>query len=164
MKVYRYDFGYYLVSVLGPDILMICLFIWAVYSSAHGEGGIIQQFLLIVMPILLISSLIAMNQPHLITDDGEILTFYGFFQRHEYKWSEIQFLRIRRFIMSDKVLVRIGKERLLGGRYWIDTGSLQGSGELLDKMIPYDPQYERNNKGKVRKKAAPAPEKRRAGK
>jgi hypothetical protein len=91
-----------------------------------------------------------MNQPRRITDDGEIVTFYGLFQKHEYRWDEINYLRIRRFIMSDRVYVRIGKERVMGGRYWLDTDSLPGSGNLLEKMIPYDTQYEINNKRKKR--------------
>ncbi|HWQ80182.1 MAG TPA: hypothetical protein VN381_15250 [Anaerovoracaceae bacterium] len=157
MKEYRYRIGYYLVSVLGPNIMMVCLLVWAVYGRVQGESGLLQQIVLTVVPLLLISSLIAMSQPRLITDDGETLTFYGFFQKHAYKWSEIRNLRIRRFIMSDKVLVRIGKDRLLAGRYWLDTDSLEGCSELLDKMIPYDPQYERYNRGKMKKKAAAAP-------
>lgn len=154
MKEYRYDTGYYLVSVLGPNIMMACLLVWAIYSRVQGENGLLQQLVITIVPLLLISSLVAMNQPRLITDDGETLTFYGFFQKHEYKWSEVQNLRIRRFIMTDKVLVRIGKDRLLAGRYWLDIDSLRGSGELLDKMIPYDPLYERYNRKKMNKKTA----------
>jgi hypothetical protein len=156
MKEYRYDTGYYLVSVLGPNILMTCLLIWAVYCQIQGESSLLQKLVITIVPFLLFSSLLAMNQPRLITDDDETLTFYGFFQKHEYKWSEIETIRIRNFIMTDKVLVRIGKDRLLGGRYWLDTDSLRGCRELLDKMIPYDPLYERYNRKKMNNKAASA--------
>lgn len=156
MREYRYDTGYYLVSVLGPNIMMVCVLVWAVYSLVQGENGPLQQLAVTIVPLLLISSLVAMNQPRLITDDGETLTFYGFFQKHEYKWSEIETIRIRSFILTDKVLVRIGKERLLSGRYWLDTDSLREARELMDKMIPYDPHFERYNWKKLNKNAASA--------
>ena len=112
----------------------------------------VDQLIITVVPLLLFCSLLAMNQPRLITDDGEKITFYGCFQKHEYKWSEINFLRIRKFIMTDRIFVRIGKDRVMGGRYWLDTDSLPGFGELLEKMIPYDPCYEMNNIGKTKRK------------
>ncbi|MBR0600594.1 hypothetical protein [Sinanaerobacter chloroacetimidivorans] len=152
MKDYSYRTGYYLVSILGPNIMMIGVLLWGIYDRLSGNNSLIHQFIITVIPLLLLSSFVAMNQPRRITDDGDNITFYGFFQKHAYKWSEIEFLRIRRFIMTDRVLVRIGKERVLGGRYWLDTDSLQGSRELLEKMIPYDPLYELNNKAKAKRK------------
>ncbi len=152
MKEYNYPTGYYLVSILGPNILMVGVLIWGIYDRLSGDKSLLNQFVITFVPLLLLSSLAAMNQPHRITDDDEKITLYGFFQKHKYTWAEIEFLRIRRFIMTDRVLVRIGKERVLGGRYWLDTDSLQGSSELLEKMIPFDPQYEMNNKGKTKRK------------
>ncbi len=152
MKEYSYQRGYYLVSILGPNIMMAGVLAWAAYERLQGNAGMINQLILVAVPILLLSSLVAMNQPKRITDDGETIIFHGFFQKHDYHWSEITFLRIRRFIMTDRVYIRIGNDRFWRGRYWLDTDSLSSSGELLEKLIPYDSQYDLNNKGKVKRK------------
>lgn len=152
MKVYSYKMGYFLISVLGPNILMIAVLIWGINDRLQGNSSLLNQFIIMVIPFLLINALGASNHPYRVTDDGEKLIFHGFLLKHSYFWSDITFLRIRRFLMTDRILIRIGKQGLLRGRYWIDVDSLLGSDELIDKMIPYDRNYEQNNKGKTKRK------------
>lgn len=154
MKTYGYKKGYYAVSILGPNIMIAALLLYAIFDRLAGNNSWIDQLAILMGPLLLFSGLVVANQPRQITDDGETLTFYGFFQKHEYKWSEINYVRIRKFSMTDKIFIRIGRERVLKGRYWLDMSSLSGSQELLEKLIPLDPQYERYNvpRKRVKKK------------
>lgn len=147
---YTYRKGYFVLSIVGPIVMLAGILLWAIFDRMAGNHNIISQMAITVVPVLLFSSLIAMNHPIKIVDDGKKLTFYGFYQQHEYNWSEIDYLRIRKFMMSDRIFLRIGKERVMGGRYWIDVDSMQGASELFKKMIPYDSQYELNNISKMK--------------
>lgn len=87
MKEYKYKFSIFLVSSLGPVILMIGLMLWGIIGTIKDPSNNLYRLASWVTPILLVSSLVALNQPDRITDDGETITFYGFGRQHAYGWK-----------------------------------------------------------------------------
>lgn len=137
-KTYRYPFHVYLVSNLGPNILLIGLLIWGIVNRIQHPENWIPKLIIVVVPLLLFSAFVSLNQPSKITDDGKTITFYGYGRTHTYTWKKLNFLKIKKFMMSDKVLVRISEKNKSRGRYWLSLGSLENSKELLDKLYEYE--------------------------
>lgn len=50
----------------------------------------------------------------------------------------MNYLRVREFMLTDRVLLRIGEPRLLAGRYWLNVDSLSGGRQLLEKLKQYE--------------------------
>lgn len=112
---------------------MIGLFIWAMYGVViEGPSGI-YQLILAVMPLMLLSSLIGLNNPSSITVTPESIVFEGFWKKHEYRWIDVEELTLKDYGYVGKSFIRIGKYRLLGGRYWVSS-NLQGYKELLETI------------------------------
>jgi hypothetical protein len=82
------------------------------------------------MPLLLISSLVGINNPSSITLTPESIVFEGFWRKHEYRWQDVEELTLKDYGYVGKAFIRIGKYRLLGGRYWVSS-NLEGYKELL---------------------------------
>lgn len=130
MKHYRYSTHALWLSIIFPVMLMIGLFIWAVYGVINSGPVGIYQLILVVMPILLLSSLIGLNNPSNITVTPESIVFEGFWRKHEYKWKDVEELTLKDYGYVGKAFIRIGKYRPLGGRYWVSS-NLIGYKDLL---------------------------------
>ncbi|SHR94567.1 Uncharacterised protein [Mycobacteroides abscessus subsp. abscessus] len=131
MKHYRYSTQVLWLSIIFPVVLMIGLFIWAVLGViTNGPLGI-YQLILVAMPLLLISSLIGLNNPSSITLTPDSIIFEGFWRKHEYKWIDVDELTLKDYGYVGKAFIRIGKYHLLGGRYWVSS-NLEGYKELLE--------------------------------
>ncbi len=139
IKVYTYGrsklLSSYGVAILLAIVLIVCLFQWL---TAPDDKTL--QKMLIFIPLVLAAEFFTLNEPTKITDDGEYITFYAFSRKHAYKWDEMSQLRIKRFAMSDRVLVQIGN-KALSGRYWISTGTISDGPELLEKLLLHESKY-----------------------
>jgi hypothetical protein len=130
MKHYRYSTLVLWLSIIFPVVLMIGLFIWAVHGVIMNGPLGIYQLILAAMPLLLISSLVGINNPSSITLTPESIVFEGFWRKHEYRWQDVEELTLKDYGYVGKAFIRIGKYRLLGGRYWVSS-NLEGYKELL---------------------------------
>ena len=130
MKHYRYSTTVFWFSIIFPVILMIGMFIWAINSLINNGSEGIYLLVLIVMPLLFVSSVIGLNNPSQITVSSEAIAFIGFWRKHEYKWQEVTEFTVKDYGYVGKSFIRIGNFRLLGGRYWI-SNKLEGYQELL---------------------------------
>lgn len=147
MKEYKYSFAFYFVSSLGPIILLTGLLVWGIMGRLEDSVNPIYHLVIIVVPVILLSSLVALNQPDKITDDEEIISFYGFGREHRYRWADIKFLKVKEFIFTDRILLRIGEPRVLGGRYWMNVDSLENGKQLLEKLKSYEIRLHPEEKG-----------------
>ncbi len=64
----------------------------------------------------------------MVTDESIIFT--GFGRSHQYKWEEVEEYTLKDYGYVGKSFIKIGKYRLLGGRYWVSS-KLEGYRELL---------------------------------
>lgn len=130
MKNYRYTTTVFWLSIIFPVILMIGIFIWAIYSLIMNGPDGIYLLVLTAMPLLFLSSVIGLNNPSQITLSSDGIVFIGFWRRHVYKWQDVTELTVKDYGYVGKAFIRIGNYRLLGGRYWI-SNKLEGYQELL---------------------------------
>ena len=135
MKEYKIRRPYIWVSVILPTILLIGVTIWGVYTLAADSSDTLARLVVIAVPILLVYSVFTVNQPTRVTDDGDTIALYAFGRKHEYIWNEVKTLKVKRFIMTDKVLLQIGEYRMRGGRYWLELGAFEGGEELFNKLV-----------------------------
>ncbi|TRZ38109.1 hypothetical protein CEQ21_22110 [Niallia circulans] len=130
MKQYRYTSSVLFLSIILPVLIMMGLFIWAIVQVLNGGLVGIHPLLLIAMPVLFITSVIGINNPSSITLTTESIIFEGFWSRHEYKWEDVKELTLKDYGYVGKAFIKIGRFRLLGGRYWVSS-KLEGYKELL---------------------------------
>ena len=138
MREYKYKFLHFFVASLGPLLLMSGLLLWAIYGKIIQPNDEVYTLVILIVPILLLSTLGALNQPNKITDDDITITFYGFGRKHAYKWTDIQYLKVKEFIFTDKVYLRVGRQGLLSGRYWFNVNSLSNGNKFMEKMKNFE--------------------------
>lgn len=118
------------VSIIFPVILMAGLFIWSFYEIWMKEASTIAHLLIVTMPILLLFSVIGINNPTSVTLTADFIKFEGFGRTHQYNWNELQDIHVKNYGYVGKSFIKIGGYRLLGGRYWVSS-SLRGYNELI---------------------------------
>jgi hypothetical protein len=135
LKEYKIRRPYIWISVILPTILLIGVTVWGVYTLATDSSDTLARTIVIAIPILLAYSVLTVNQPTKVTDDGETIALYAFGRKHEYAWNDVKTLKVKRFIMTDKVLLQIGEYRMQGGRYWLELGAFEDGEELFNKLV-----------------------------
>jgi hypothetical protein len=66
-----------------------------------------------------------------LTDDAIAFSAYG--RRHEFAWRDVARVRVRRFLVRDRVLVRLAPAGAWRGRYWLTDG-LGGYDALVKEL------------------------------
>lgn len=128
-KTFHYKHATQYVSFLAPIVLMIGIFVWGIYGLVT-EGPLTQYKLAcIVMPILILSAVIGLNNPTRVRYSDDSIVFQAFGLRHVYVWNEVDHFKIKKYPMGN-TLISIGRPQIFGGRYWL-RGHLEGYEELL---------------------------------
>lgn len=138
IKVYKYKTGKYLLSSLGPVLLMSFLLVASIIAYFDNPKNLIYQSLVMLLPVLLLFEVFALNQPTKIIDDQEKISFHAFGQSHAFRWADLEYLKIKRFPLTTKILLRIGPNRFLRGRYWLFPKELSNGDELMDKLSQWE--------------------------
>ncbi|HEY2511599.1 MAG TPA: hypothetical protein VGI39_12110 [Polyangiaceae bacterium] len=73
---------------------------------------------------------ITLHFPRRVEIDDAGVTFFGYGRAHRFVWRDVTRVRVRRFLVRDRVLVVIGPAPAWRGRYWI-LDSIEGFAELL---------------------------------
>ncbi|HEY3593477.1 MAG TPA: hypothetical protein VGL13_06375 [Polyangiaceae bacterium] len=94
-------------------VLVMAGLLWA------GPKGPLTTTLLAGIPIVLIWGILTLHFPARVEMDGEHIAFFGYGRVHRFAWSAIDRIRVRRFLVQDRVLVRITPASAFRGRYWL---------------------------------------------
>lgn len=105
------------------DVVLVAVSLGLAVTDAFGRLG---ATLAIAIPLVLVWGIATLHYPRAVTLDDEGITFEGWGRRHRFAWSEVESLKLRRFLTGDRVLVRLSPTPPLRGRYW-----------LLDSMTDY---------------------------
>ncbi|HMI87706.1 MAG TPA: hypothetical protein VK550_26650 [Polyangiaceae bacterium] len=92
----------------------------------HPEGALALA-LAAAIPAAIAWRLLTLHVPSRVEVDGQGITFSAYRRTHRFNWRDIERIHIRRFIVRDRVLVRITPAGPWRGRYW-----------LMDTMDGYD--------------------------
>ena len=118
MKEHAYVRARYLTRVLLPDLVLVAAFGLALASG----NAVLATALGAAVPVVLVWGVVTLHFPSRVVVSGAGIAFSAYGRSHAFAWEEIQRLHVRRFLVRDRVLVRLGPAPAWGGRYWITDG------------------------------------------
>jgi len=77
--------------------------------------------------------LATLHRPSRVSVDDDGVTFARYGRAHRFDWRDVRDVRVRRFLVRDRVLVRIEPSAPMRGRYWLHRG-LVGFDELVARL------------------------------
>ena len=83
---------------------------------------------------------VSLANPQEIVINDKSITFKGCGQIHSYLWKDIYSFRVKEFVTSRKIFLRINKTDMRRGRYWINCMYFNDTDELY--MFLRDKEYE----------------------
>lgn len=126
MKRYAYPRSR-VVAAVATDALLVAV---VVLVLAGHVGGALGRALAVAIPLVLAWGVLSLHQPRVVELDDEGITFRAYGRAHRYLWRDTREVRVRRFLVRDRVMVRIVPAPPLAGRYWL-LDSLSGFGDLV---------------------------------
>ena len=121
----------YGAAVTGPLAVLGALVLLSLLRIAGGTGGTLDRIAVVVVPVIAVLELGGLNRPRRITANDEGIVFHGRKRRHAYRWADLCVLKLKEFAFTGSIYIRIGKPRILGGRYWIEAGKYEGIEALV---------------------------------
>ena len=121
---HAYPRGRWIASVLATDLVLAGVVLAAVIAR---PGGRLPLVLAAACVLVLVWGLVTLHFPSKVEIDDGGVTFHAYGRRHRFAWSDVSAVRVRRFLVRDRVLVRLVPSPPWCGRYW-----------LLDSMHGFD--------------------------
>jgi hypothetical protein len=112
------------------DLFLVLAFI---VLMALGPRGPLSTALAAGIPIVLGWGILTLHFPRRVEMDGENIAFFGYGRVHRFAWHDIERVRVRRFVVRDRVLVRITPAPPFRGRYWL-VDTLDGYDALVSAL------------------------------
>jgi hypothetical protein len=124
-----YSRARWLANVVGQDVALAV----ALLVLAWTGGGTFARVLLVAIPIVLAWGVVTLHFPSRVEWTSESITFAGYGRAHTFMWRDVERVRIRRFLVRDRILVRISPAPAWRGRYWLLT-SIDGFDALAREL------------------------------
>lgn len=121
------------LAVVGQDALLVCVIAAAVAARALGSGSPFLYALAAGALAVLAWGFGTLNFPSHVDCSDEGITFRRYGRAHSFAWRDVRAVRVRRFLVRDRVLVRVEPATALRGRYWL-LDSLSGYAELVREL------------------------------
>jgi len=121
---FGYARGRFVTSVLANDLLLALVLLALLIVHPSGKLALVLG---IAIPFVLLWGFVTLHFPSRVELDDEGIAFFAYGRAHKFAWRDVERVHVRRFLVRDRVLVRILPTSLLRGRYW-----------LLDSMDGYD--------------------------
>ena len=112
----------WLAAVLGQDALLAGVALAAPFAGESTAARSFFAALGLGALAVLGWGFVTLDFPSAIEIDDARIAFRRYGRVHEYTWSELTVVRVRRFLVRDRVLVRLGPSAPLRGRYWLLDG------------------------------------------
>ncbi len=112
------------------DLVLAAAF--ALLLASRPPGGLFVP-LVVAIPLVLAFRLATLHFPRRVVLDDDGVSFCAYGRTHTFAWVDVAHLSVRRFLVKDRVLVRIGPASALRGRYWL-TGTMDGFEDLVAEL------------------------------
>jgi hypothetical protein len=100
--------------------------------ALHPSGALLMA-LAAAIPAVVVWSRLTLHRPTRVDIDEEGIAFAAFGREHRFAFRDVECILVRRFVLRDRVLVRIAPAPALRGRYWL-RDSLHGYAAILAKL------------------------------
>ncbi|WP_394839301.1 hypothetical protein LVJ94_20660 [Pendulispora rubella] len=130
MRRFSYAPPRYYASLVAQDALLAAVFIALLAWTPEGTLGRVAVALRVAIPLVLAWGALTLHFPSRIELDDATLTFRRYGRRHSFDLHRVESIRVRRFLVRDRVLIRIVPAPSWQGRYWI-LRDLEGFDELV---------------------------------
>jgi hypothetical protein len=97
------------------------------------DAPVLRGALLLAIPIVLAWGAVTLHFPSRVEIDADGIAFSRYARVHRFAWREVTRLRLRSFVVRDRVFVRIEPSGPLAGRYWL-VASLGGFDALVAEL------------------------------
>jgi hypothetical protein len=130
MTTHGYSRARWLVSIIGDDLVLVAVLVAIAVARPPGP---FPKVLALGIVAVLAWQLVTLHYPSRVEVTESGVTFFGYGRAHRFAWEQIRECRVRRFLVRDRVLVRVLPSSPFRGRYWI-LDSIEGFDELLKKL------------------------------
>jgi hypothetical protein len=124
---HHYPRPHAILALTGQDVLLAITLAVLAFTSPYAMFSVALFF---GIPLVLAFSIATLHFPSRVEIDDESISFARYGRVHRFAWRDIDCIRVRRFVMRDRVLVRIAPSTVFRGRYWI-LDSIERFSELL---------------------------------
>jgi hypothetical protein len=114
-------------ALLGQDAVLLLVIALAALGALPPALG---HALLIAAPAALLWGIVTLHFPSAVTLDDEGVVFHRYGRAHRFAWRDVARVHVRRFLVQDRVMVRVTPAAPWRGRYWI-LESIEGYDELV---------------------------------
>lgn len=132
---YTYTKDRYLLGVVGPAVLAFYFTAYNFIKLYNGTGSVLNLIFFSFCLVAFVDYVIALSNPKEVEIKEDEIIVRGFAGQHTFKKEGLEKLLVRRFYDVNKVYVRIGKSRLLKGRYWIQLRHYSDGDTLLNELL-----------------------------
>jgi hypothetical protein len=120
----------YARALSGPAVQDAALGVaWLVVAFLQ-EPGPFRTFLLVAIPAAVAWGAATLHFPARVEIDEEGVAFARYGRVHRFAWGALERVRVRRFLVRDRVLVRLDPSPAWRGRYWL-VDSIDGFDALV---------------------------------
>lgn len=130
MASHAYSRRRWLVSVVGQDFVLLGVLVWLALARPAGP---FPKALAIGIAVTLAWQLVTLHYPSRVEVNEAGVAFFAYGRVHRFAWDQIRECRVRRFLVRDRVLVRVLPSSPFRGRYWI-LDSIEGFEPLLASL------------------------------
>jgi hypothetical protein len=101
---------------------------WVAFLALVDVPVGVRGLMLAAIPIVLGWGAVTLHFPSRVEMDSEGVTFARYGRAHRFAWKDVRRVKVRRFLVRDRVLVRIEPSAAWSGRYWIvdSMGDFEG--------------------------------------
>lgn len=115
------------LAATATDLLLVLVVVAVLVLRLRGPLGVA---LATGIPCVLAWGALTLHFPRRVELDEEGISFSGYGHTHRYSWREVTVVTVRRFLVGDRVLVRLAPAPAWRGRYWL-LDVMEGYPELL---------------------------------
>ena len=111
----------------------LVLLVALVLVVAFRPGGALSTPLAVAIGFALAWGFATLHVPSRIELSPSGVSFSRYGRSHTFAWSDVSGVRVRRFIVRDRVLVRLLPSPPWRGRYWVGEG-IEGYSEVVREL------------------------------
>jgi len=126
--LFAYPRPRWIARVVAQDALLVLALGFAAY-----RGGPLGAVLGAAIVATAAWGLVTLHYPSRVETTADGISFSAYGRTHVFRWADVTRVHVRRFVVRDRVLVRLSPSTPWRGRYWLTDG-LDGFDVLVQEL------------------------------